>query len=46
MEARIARVVVASDDPTEKASGRGLGILRDEGIQVDIAQGARRTRRG
>ncbi|MGZ4200640.1 MAG: bifunctional diaminohydroxyphosphoribosylaminopyrimidine deaminase/5-amino-6-(5-phosphoribosylamino)uracil reductase RibD, partial [Thermoleophilaceae bacterium] len=40
VEARIARVVVASDDPTEKASGRGLGILRDEGIQVDIARGA------
>jgi len=40
VEARIARVVVASDDPTEKASGRGLGILRDEGIQVDVAQGA------
>jgi diaminohydroxyphosphoribosylaminopyrimidine deaminase/5-amino-6-(5-phosphoribosylamino)uracil reductase len=35
----IARVVVASDDPTEKASGRGLGILRDEGVQVDVADG-------
>jgi len=33
--AGIARVVVASDDPTPKASGRGLGILRDEGIAVD-----------
>ena len=32
LEAGIARVVVASDDPTEKAAGRGLGILRDEGI--------------
>jgi diaminohydroxyphosphoribosylaminopyrimidine deaminase / 5-amino-6-(5-phosphoribosylamino)uracil reductase len=32
--AGIDRVVVASDDPTEKASGRGLGILRDEGIDV------------
>src|SRR5215207_9408197 len=37
IEAGIARVVVASDDPTEKASGRGLGILRDEGIEVVIA---------
>jgi diaminohydroxyphosphoribosylaminopyrimidine deaminase/5-amino-6-(5-phosphoribosylamino)uracil reductase len=37
--AGIGRVVVASDDPTEKASGRGLGILRDEGIQVDLAGG-------
>jgi diaminohydroxyphosphoribosylaminopyrimidine deaminase/5-amino-6-(5-phosphoribosylamino)uracil reductase len=35
----IRRVVVASDDPTEKASGRGLGILRDEGIAVDVADG-------
>jgi diaminohydroxyphosphoribosylaminopyrimidine deaminase/5-amino-6-(5-phosphoribosylamino)uracil reductase len=35
----ITRVVVASDDPTEKASGRGLGILRDEGLQVDLAGG-------
>ena len=32
--AGIRRVVVASDDPTEKASGRGLGILRDEGVEV------------
>src|SRR4029077_4473363 len=37
--AGIGRVVVASDDPTEKASGRGLGILRDEGIEVVIADG-------
>ena len=37
--AGIARVVVASDDPTEKASGRGLGILRDEGIEVVMADG-------
>ena len=39
LEAGIGRVVVASDDPTEKASGRGLGILRDEGVQVDVAGG-------
>ena len=37
--AGIARVVVASDDPTEKASGRGLGILRDEGVEVVVADG-------
>src|SRR3954466_1877124 len=36
VEAGIARVVVASDDPSEKASGRGLGILRDEGIEVTV----------
>ena len=40
LEAGIARVVVASDDPTEKASGRGLGILRDEGVDVVVADGA------
>jgi diaminohydroxyphosphoribosylaminopyrimidine deaminase/5-amino-6-(5-phosphoribosylamino)uracil reductase len=39
IQAGIARVVVASDDPTEKASGRGLGILRDEGIDVVVADG-------
>ena len=39
IEAGIKRVVVASDDPTEKASGRGLGMLRDEGIKVDISDG-------
>ncbi|MBX5469238.1 MAG: bifunctional diaminohydroxyphosphoribosylaminopyrimidine deaminase/5-amino-6-(5-phosphoribosylamino)uracil reductase RibD [Thermoleophilaceae bacterium] len=39
LEAGIARVVVASDDPTEKASGRGLGILRDEGVRVDMVDG-------
>ncbi|MBA2763408.1 MAG: bifunctional diaminohydroxyphosphoribosylaminopyrimidine deaminase/5-amino-6-(5-phosphoribosylamino)uracil reductase RibD, partial [Thermoleophilaceae bacterium] len=37
--AGIARVVVGSDDPTAKASGRGLGILRDEGVQVDVVVG-------
>ena len=37
--AGISRVVIASDDPTEKAAGRGLGILRDEGVQVDVHDG-------
>lgn len=37
--AGIARVVVASDDPSEQASGRGLGILRDEGVEVVVADG-------
>ena len=44
LAAGIARVVVAGDDPSEKASGRGLGILRDEGVQVDVAGGALATR--
>jgi len=39
LEAGIARVVVASDDPSSKASGRGLGVLRDEGVEVDPVQG-------
>jgi len=34
VDAGLSRVVVASDDPSEKASGRGLGILRDEGVEV------------
>jgi diaminohydroxyphosphoribosylaminopyrimidine deaminase/5-amino-6-(5-phosphoribosylamino)uracil reductase len=37
IEAGIRRVVVASDDPTEKANGRGLGVLRDEGVEVLMA---------
>jgi diaminohydroxyphosphoribosylaminopyrimidine deaminase/5-amino-6-(5-phosphoribosylamino)uracil reductase len=39
LEAGIARVVIASDDPTPKASGRGLGILRDEGVEVQLFEG-------
>jgi diaminohydroxyphosphoribosylaminopyrimidine deaminase / 5-amino-6-(5-phosphoribosylamino)uracil reductase len=37
--AGIRRVVVASDDPSEHAAGRGLGILRDEGVEVVLAEG-------
>jgi diaminohydroxyphosphoribosylaminopyrimidine deaminase/5-amino-6-(5-phosphoribosylamino)uracil reductase len=39
LQAGIRRVVVGSDDPTEKAAGRGLGILRDEGVDVVLADG-------
>src|SRR3954465_14045230 len=39
LEAGMARVVIASDDPSEKASGRGPGILRDGGIEVEFAAG-------
>jgi diaminohydroxyphosphoribosylaminopyrimidine deaminase / 5-amino-6-(5-phosphoribosylamino)uracil reductase len=39
LEAGIHRVVVAADDPSEHASGRGLGILRDEGVEVVVADG-------
>lgn len=40
LEAGIDRVVIASDDPSEKASGRGPGILRDGGVEVSFAAGA------
>jgi diaminohydroxyphosphoribosylaminopyrimidine deaminase/5-amino-6-(5-phosphoribosylamino)uracil reductase len=39
LAAGIRRVVIASDDPTEKAAGRGLGILRDEGVEIVMADG-------
>jgi diaminohydroxyphosphoribosylaminopyrimidine deaminase / 5-amino-6-(5-phosphoribosylamino)uracil reductase len=39
LDARLGRVVVASDDPTEMASGRGPEILRTAGIPVDFADG-------
>ena len=39
LAAGIARVVIASDDPSEKAAGRGPGILRDGGVEVELAQG-------
>jgi diaminohydroxyphosphoribosylaminopyrimidine deaminase/5-amino-6-(5-phosphoribosylamino)uracil reductase len=42
--AGISRVVVASDDPSDHAAGRGLGILRDEGIEVVVADGEIATR--
>jgi diaminohydroxyphosphoribosylaminopyrimidine deaminase / 5-amino-6-(5-phosphoribosylamino)uracil reductase len=41
--AGVRRVVIASDDPSEKASGRGPGVLRDEGIEVAIADGPEAT---
>lgn len=39
LQAGIHRVVVAAEDPSEHASGRGLGILRDEGVEVVVADG-------
>ncbi len=39
LEAGLARVVIASEDPTEKASGRGPGILRDGGVEIEFAAG-------
>jgi diaminohydroxyphosphoribosylaminopyrimidine deaminase/5-amino-6-(5-phosphoribosylamino)uracil reductase len=43
LEAGIARVIIASDDPSEKAAGRGPGILRDGGVEVEFASGAEAT---
>jgi diaminohydroxyphosphoribosylaminopyrimidine deaminase/5-amino-6-(5-phosphoribosylamino)uracil reductase len=37
--AGISRVVYASEDPTDKASGRGPGMLRDGGVDVELAGG-------
>lgn len=42
--AGVGRVVVGCDDPSEKAAGRGLGILRDEGVEVIVADGELATR--
>jgi diaminohydroxyphosphoribosylaminopyrimidine deaminase/5-amino-6-(5-phosphoribosylamino)uracil reductase len=39
LESRIARVVYASEDPTDKAAGRGPGMLRDGGVEVELATG-------
>jgi diaminohydroxyphosphoribosylaminopyrimidine deaminase / 5-amino-6-(5-phosphoribosylamino)uracil reductase len=39
LEAGISRVVYASEDPTEKASGRGPGMLRDGGVEVELSGG-------
>lgn len=40
LEAGVGRVVIASEDPSEKAAGRGPGILRDGGVEVVLAAGA------
>ena len=43
LEAGISRVVIGSDDPSEKAAGRGPGILRDGGVEVELADGEEAT---
>ncbi len=43
LAAGIARVVIASDDPSEKAAGRGPGVLRDGGLEVEFAAGEEAT---
>jgi diaminohydroxyphosphoribosylaminopyrimidine deaminase/5-amino-6-(5-phosphoribosylamino)uracil reductase len=41
--AGIARVVIGTDDPSGNASGRGPGVLRDEGVSVEFIDGAEAT---
>ena len=43
LEAGIGRVVIGSDDPSEKASGRGPRMLRDGGVEVELAAGEEAT---
>jgi diaminohydroxyphosphoribosylaminopyrimidine deaminase / 5-amino-6-(5-phosphoribosylamino)uracil reductase len=43
LEAGISRVVIGSEDPSEKAAGRGPGILRDGGVEVELAAGEEAT---
>jgi diaminohydroxyphosphoribosylaminopyrimidine deaminase / 5-amino-6-(5-phosphoribosylamino)uracil reductase len=43
LEAGIGKVVIASEDPSEKAAGRGPGILRDGGVEVEFAAGEEAT---
>ncbi len=43
LEAGIERVVIASDDPSGKASGRGPGMLRDGEVKVEFAAGEEAT---
>ena len=43
LEAGIERVVIASDDPSEKAAGRGPGMLRDGDVKVEFAAGEEAT---
>jgi len=39
LESGVVAAVIASEDPSEKAAGRGPGILRDGGVEVRFASG-------
>jgi diaminohydroxyphosphoribosylaminopyrimidine deaminase / 5-amino-6-(5-phosphoribosylamino)uracil reductase len=43
LAAGIERVVIGSDDPSEKAAGRGPGMLRDGEVKVELADGGEAT---
>jgi diaminohydroxyphosphoribosylaminopyrimidine deaminase / 5-amino-6-(5-phosphoribosylamino)uracil reductase len=43
LAAGVSRVVIGSDDPSEKAAGRGPGMLRDGGVEVEVAAGEEAT---
>ncbi len=40
VEAKIARAVIAMQDPDPRVSGRGVQLLRNAGIEVEIGPGA------
>ena len=40
LEAGVARVVVAITDPDQHVAGRGIGLLRAAGVEVDVGVGA------
>ncbi|RLV59601.1 bifunctional diaminohydroxyphosphoribosylaminopyrimidine deaminase/5-amino-6-(5-phosphoribosylamino)uracil reductase RibD [Parashewanella curva] len=44
VKAKVARVVIAADDPNPQVSGRGIKILREAGIQVDSGLYAEQSR--
>lgn len=47
IDAAVSRVVVASMDPSAKVDGKGLGAIREAGIEVEVLNGsvAERARR-